>query len=116
MKVLVPLSLLYPTTQGSNTIEESLHFTSLLHHSLMTLLRLHPTTVFPWLAQLIHTAFHTEVIHFMLPATLRSLLLEIPDLKEERRFESKMKKTQRVPYIFYSLPSVLFILVLIVPT
>lgn len=27
----------YSSTQGSNTIEESLHFTSWLHHSLMTL-------------------------------------------------------------------------------
>ena len=29
---------------------------------------------------------HCEVIHFTLPATLRSLLLEIPDLKEDGRF------------------------------
>lgn len=106
----VLLSPLHPTTQRSISAEESLHFTSLLHRSLMALPR-----------------FISTLPPFPLGSHSSSILLftqwgnpfytscrsQIPPAWDPRskgtgglEAFSKMKKTLRVPCIFYSLPCV----------
>lgn len=58
-----------------------------------SLLHLHPATVSHCsLDSSIHCCSHCEVIHFTLLAALRSLLLEIPDLKGDRALENLLMK------------------------
>lgn len=80
MKALVLLWPLYPSAQGSNTTVQCLHFTSLLHHSLMTLLCVVSTQ-----PQFSHGSYSssTLLLHSLSHSDLSPLLLlEIPNLKK----------------------------------